>query len=69
MANKNLPMTDEVFNQIWNAGLNSGLKLADEIHEGLIASEFEIKNRADQLLNEDADGIEALWKLKKEMGK
>ena len=64
---KYLTMTDDIFNMIWTAGFNSGGKVNQECIDGLLASEFELKKRIDELLNQDADSIVELIKLKRQM--
>ena len=59
--------TDEVFNILWTAGFNSGLKVGSELHEGLIESQEQVKARATELLNKNADEIVELLRLRRQM--
>lgn len=52
---------------IWTAGLNSGMKLNQEVIDGKITSQEEIDRRAQELIQEDAEGIMLLLKLESDM--
>jgi hypothetical protein len=57
------------FNMVWTAGFNSGAKINQECAEGKLTNEEQIKARTHQLMNDDADSIDMLLKLNKEMEK
>ena len=73
---KVLTMTDEIFNMVWTAGYQSGLNTGHELYqklqEGVLKDNDDIEafvdKRSKELINQDADGIVELIKLKQSMG-
>lgn len=64
-------MTDlsKIYNMIWTAGFNSGLKVNQEVIDGKLNNQEEVNQRAQECLKEDAEGIMMLLKLENEMNK
>jgi len=57
----------ELYNMIWTAGFNSGLRASMEGNLGKLDTPEKLQARANELMNQDAEGIEVLVNLKLDM--
>ena len=64
---KYLTFSDDVFNMIWTMGFNSGARIENEVVEGLITQRYELDKRVKEMINKDAEEINVMLKLRKDM--